>query len=238
MSTLLINGCSFANTWCNADQLGLQLGFDKTVNLGFSAGSNDRAFRTTVEYVLENKDVSFVILMLTFWDRMEAPWGKENVKYEGNWVTYAANGITGRLVDQLDKSDVEKKLLDRYIVDRFRYDVDEEYIDKLLINVITLTGWLKSRGIKYCVFNTCDDRYATMDNNKFDYLAKDTGVIDLKKFLSNIYIHNNGGPIPDIELEYAKEYNRKVDPRFVHYDERGGAVLNSFLNEYITNNCL
>jgi hypothetical protein len=224
-----------------ASNLGNRLGFDKTVNIGQSGGCNERTFRTTMDYILTNNDVSFVIIMLTFWNRLEAPWAAKPSPGEGKWLSYAANGLTEQLAGRMDKTEVERNLIDQYIIDRFRYDINEDYIDKLLMDIITLGSWLQSKGIQYCMFNTCDLRipeFLKMPNFKYRIVEKNPSIIDLKNFLSNQYIYANGGSIPEVEVKLAEEQNRLLQPELVHYDNHGSAILNNFLYNYISENIL
>jgi hypothetical protein len=238
MTKLLVNGCSFANSWSNADELGQRLNCSTTVNLGLPGGSNSRSLRTTAEYLTQNTDVSFVIIMLTVWDRQEAPWGKENDPYNKTWVSYAANGITNRMLSQIDKSEVELKLIDRYIVDKFKYDFDNAYMDKWLMDIITFSAWLDSLKIDYCIFNTCERRYQNFEDKKFQLIAKNNKIIDIKNFLSNIYIYDQGATCPQHELDNFKKQKIELDPAFIHWDSEGGKILNDFLYDYIVKNCL
>jgi len=240
MTKLLVNGCSFAHTWKNAEELGHRLNCNTTVNLGLPGGSNARTLRTTAEYLLQNSDVSFVIIMLTFWDRQEAPWAPQSQfnTYDKNWVSYAANGVTNQHRKQINKSEVEFKLLNQYIVDRFKYDFDDSYMDKWLMDIITFSSWLDSLKINYCMFNTCDRRYQKFEDKKFQLIEKNNKIINIKNFLSNVYIHSQGVPCPSNELENFK--NQKIDfaPEFIHWDYNGGKVLNDFLYDYIIENCV
>lgn len=231
MKKLLVNGCSYARRWSTYQDLAKQLGYQESVNIALGGGSNDRTFRTTYEYLTQNSDVDFVILKLTFFDRVEAPWGQANLPYENRWVSYAANGITNQLVKQMNKSAAEEKLIDRYIADRFRVEFDIDYLEKLMLNLTTFAGWLDSIGINYCIFNTCDiglKEYTKIPH----WIKRNPRIIDLNEFMSNQYIFdNNGGTIPEGETH--------LDPRHVHYYDRdNGLVLNNFLYEYITKNCL
>jgi hypothetical protein len=238
MTTLLVNGCSFAQTWQNANKLGDRLGIENTVNIGLAGGSNARTFRTTMEYLINNTDVSFVVLMLTFWDRQEAPWGDKNVPYDKNWVSYASNGIVNRVLEQINKSEVETKLLERYIIDRFKHDFDNSYMDKWLMDIITFGAWLESIGVNYCMFNTCEHRYQNFKDPKFQLIEKNPKIINIKTFLSNQYIYDNGGKVPENELENFKRNRIEFNPSFVHWDESGGDILTDFLYNYINKNCI
>lgn len=238
MTKLLVNGCSYAHVWKNAEELGNRLNCTTTVNLGLPGGSNARTLRTTAEYLMQNTDVSLVIIMLTFWDRQEAPWGNVRDTYDKNWVSYVANGVTNRLLEQVSKPDVELKLINQYIIDKFKYDFDDSYMDKLLIDIITFSAWLDSLKINYCIFNTCERKYQTFEDKKFQIIEKNKKIIDIKNFLSNAYIYNQGVACPGYELDFFKKQKIEFDPAFIHWDAVGGAILNNFLYDYIVKNCI
>lgn len=238
MSTLLLNGCSYAHWWShewfttgNISRLANSLGYDEVVNLATPGSSNSRIFRTTLEYLTSNPDVEFVVIALTFYSRFEAPWA-ETRPIEGRWVSYSSNGIK-------NESGFESPLYDhphikRYIADRFRYDLGIEYIDKLLADLIFFTGWLDSQGYKYCVFNTCEHLYSDphgfFDAKKIRWLAENPRVIDIKEFISNKWMHEHGAICPETE--------KQLEPLFRHYGNDGYTMLNDFLHEYITEHCL
>ena len=221
MSKLLINGCSYTVNWSPlCAQLGNQLGFTETTNLSMPGSSNDRIFRTTLEYIFTN-DVKYVIIALTFWDRQEAPWGKS-----ATWTDYSHNGL-------LRASEVDSpNLYNSYIQDRYRYDININYIDKLLNDIITFSGWLESKDIKYLIF-TSSGNYFEKNNFKFiqtklDYLKQNPRIIDIETWTSNQYMYDHGGT--SIEL------NGPPDGR--HYTKESFATLNEFIVDYINTNKL
>lgn len=234
MSKLLLNGCSYAHCWHNVDGLATRLGFDDTVNIGLPGSSNGRIFRSTLEYLTNNNDVGFVVIMLTFWSRFEAPWGSENIPLEGKWVSYASNGITNQIdSSRLDKSEVELKLLDNYITDRFKYDLGFEYFDKLATEIITFAGWLDSIGIPYVMFNPCEHLWSYSNGyyntDKLKWLRNNPRIIDIENFLANQWMHDNGADISQEERAKFQKARVAVDPRWAHYGVDGYAKLNDFL---------
>jgi hypothetical protein len=82
LSKLLLNGCSYAHCWHNINELSNRLGYTESINIGLPGSSNGRIFRSTLEYLTAHDDVGFVVIMLTFWSRFEAPWGKESIPLE------------------------------------------------------------------------------------------------------------------------------------------------------------
>lgn len=236
----MLNGCSYAHCWHNIHELSNRLGYTETVNIGLPGSSNGRIFRSTLEYLTVNDDVDFVVIMLTFWSRFEAPWANESAPYDGKWVSYASNGITNQIdKTRVNKSDVELKLLDQYITDRFKYDLGFEYFDKLLTELITFTGWLDSINKPYVVFNPCEHLISYTANNydtkKLQWLRNNPRVIDIENWLSNQWMYDNGAVISDEERAKFQTAGIPVDPRWAHYGLDGYAKLNDFLYNYITN---
>jgi len=233
---LLINGCSYAHCWPNYKQLGIKLNVDRVVNLARPGSSNDRIIRTTFEYVNNNLDIDFIILMLSYNARYEGPWRNNLGNEEGSWISYTPMGISMNWQD--DKINVELAPIEKYIQDKFVYDHNmTAYTEKTLINLILLTTWLDSKRINYCIFNTCDEIYdhpgfnsINSCRNKLDLLLTNKKVIDLRKFLSNQWMYDQGAVIPANQTT--------ISPMTVHYDRDGYGLLNNFLYDYIKENCL
>ena len=248
MKQLLINGCSYAVWWKNYHQLSDRLGFESCVNLGMNGSSNDRIFRTTVDYIIKNPQVEFVVLMTTFINRFEAPWARHKDGYEGFWVSYSPQGLTGPNLEKLLMlDDAELRKINKFIEDRYVLDLTRHgyaYNDKFFTNLIQLTGWLQSQNIKYCIFNACEDliehsvKLGIVNLNNVEYLTRDPRIIDIRTFMSNQYMYEQGAVIRDEERQAFDRINIPVDPRWVHYGEDGYTKLNDFLYNYITDKCL
>lgn len=218
MSKLLINGCSYAIAWnetCN--ELGSSLGFDNTVNIAHTGSSNSRIFRTTLDYILENS-VDFVILSLTYWDRQEALWGVNK-----QWVDYSPNGI----MKESAELQYPPEMYQGYIKNRFKFDIGTEYIEKLLNDIITFSGWLDHMNIRYLIFSAPDDNFKHENYNldKLKYINKNNRIIDIKDWSSNQYMFDNGGHSPDFTLGCV--------PGQLHFDGKSYKILNNFLYDYI-----
>lgn len=240
MSKLLLNGCSYAHCWHNVSDLSKQLGYTDTINIGLPGSSNSRIFRSTLEYLTANDDVDFVVIMLTFWSRFEAPWGKDAIPIEGKWVSYASNGITNQIDhSRVDKSNVELKMLDQYITDRFKFDLGFEYFDKLATELITFAGWLDSIDMPYVIFNPCEHLWSYSNSyyntDKLKWLKNNPQVIDIENWLANQWMYDNGAVISEEERIKFQTAGVPIDTRWAHYGLDGYAKLNDFLYNYITN---
>lgn len=243
MKHLLINGCSYGHTWKNYDQLADKLGAELTTNISCNGSSNERIFRTTFEYVLANPTVDFVIIMLTFYNRFEAPWAVKKGAVEGSWISYSHNGILSDHELTTEYQQAEHKLR-KYIETRAVYDTDMIYIEKLIIGLIMLTSWLDSRSIKYCVVNMGENLIKhAVDTNRFDtrkisLLRENKRIIDIENFLANEWMYNQGAVIRESEIAMFAAMGATADPKWVHYDLDGYTMLNNFLYNYINENCL
>ena len=229
MKHLLINGCSYATGWENYNQLADKLLVDNVSNIGRSGASNDRIFRTTTEYILDNPTVDFVIVMLTFFTRFEAPWAVDKGDQEGPWVSYSPQGINF-IKDRQIENHNKQLILEKYVKDKFIYDYNANYIDKTLINLIWVTAWLEMQNINYCIFNSCENQWVSV--KRMDQVRKNKKIINLSEFMSNQWMYDNGAKIQPNELD------KNIEPRWAHYGKDGYTLLNNFLYNYIKEHCL
>ena len=240
----MINGCSYGHAWTNAHELSERLGHDKCTNLSIPGSSNDRIFRSTVNFLLDNPDVDFVIVMLTFIFRFEAPLADRIQEYEGRFVSFSHAGINPKTQKQRMSSYNQTYMgrINQCIMDKFVFDVAGKFTDhseKFLINLILLTSWLDSKNINYCIFNTAeDDLQHYIKTQKIDQLIlseirKNKKIIDIDNFMSNQYMLDQGCQINQRDL---KEYG--LHPLHTHFGPDGYEKLNEFLYNYITEHCL
>lgn len=228
MSTLLLNGCSYAHAMqSGANDLGMLLGHNTTVNLGYCGGSNDRTFRTTTDYIINNK-VDFVIVMLTFWSRTEGAF-TEFSPIEGNWVSYAAPDSLD-LVKVADRKFISNKDdIKQYIKHKMVNDCNAAaYKDKLLTNIIQFSGWLDSINLPYLIFGACDMQYDSPGINnemKKHIINSNPRIINIFNWSSNKFLSecNMIGHAADLH----------VHPYMKHYQPSEHAPLFSYIAEYI-----
>lgn len=193
---LLVNGCSYAEVWGGKDlakDLDLNL-----INLSKSGASNSRIFRTTIDYILENDDIDTVILMLTFWDR-------EEIRIDDEYFDYNPNGFR-------NKSNKLTKDYTEYILNRYRYDFDnEQCVVNLLGKVLTTSAWLKSKNIKHIIFSGPGGYVLPGEKRKNILNLKEacrnvSEIIDLD-WSANQYLGELGADGPNNDLPYnARHY--------------------------------
>ena len=237
MKTLLLNGCSYADAYRNIGDLASRLGLKSSVNLGRPGGSNSRSFRTTLEYLSKNQDTGFVVLMLTFWGRFEAPWC-EHLPVEGKWISYSPHGLSPlrsnlRPTQSLshDVSDINSYIKHRVSTGGWLSD----YLDRTVIDVIMFSGWLDSMKIPYCIFHTTGLNYdidyqrEEFDKEKYQWIKNNPRIIDLD-WSSNQFMHDCGGR--------GYKEDQELDPRTRHYHINEHNILTDFLYNYIIDNNL
>ena len=209
---VLINGCSFMHNWHYARQFSelLQAG---AVNLAIQGSSNRRIIRTTVDYI-ESNTVDIAIIGLTFYDRQESPF---KINLSDPWVSYNSQGMQAVFSDPSDFSSfAEHQAIGRYIQDRYRYDINQHYIDILILDLRMLAGYLRERGIKFCIFNTCDRHLPILDLGP--------GFIPFD-FIGNVFLEQNGAQCyePDRDLPQNARH---------HYGE-DVKILTQYLCEHV-----
>lgn len=175
---ILINGCSFMDSYYYTRHFS-QLLNATTVNLSKPGSSNRRIIRTTAEYV-EHNPVDLVVLGLTFYDRQESPLSNRS----DPWVSYNSQGMQAVFADVNDFDSIEQhRQLGEYILSRYRYDINEHYLEALYLDLRMFAAYLKQKGIKFCIFNTCDRHHQNVDLG--------AGFVPFT-FIGNEYLEQNG----------------------------------------------
>lgn len=180
-----------------------------TVNLAKPGSSNRRIIRTTIDY-LESAPVDFVVLGLTFYDRQEGPFltiPKNSV--EGRWVSYNNQGFQATFISSSDfDSTVEHKMTEDYVKSRYRYDIGEQYLEQLYLDLRMFAGYMRNRGTGFCVFNTCDRHHWSVD------LGPEFVPFD---FVGNEYLEQMGS-VPfeqDIDLPQNARHHYREDVKIL-----------------------
>lgn len=217
---LLLNGCSFMDSYYYAQHFTNSFGAT-TVNLAKAGSSNRRIIRTTVNYI-ESNPVDFVILGLTFYDRQEGPFLTIPKPREGRWASYNSQGFQATFVNLSDfDSSVEHKLTEDYVKSRYRYDIGEQYLEQLYLDLRLFAGYMRDRGTGFCVFNTCERHHWNVN------LGPEFVPFD---FIGNEYLEQMGS------VPYKEDINLPENARH-HYGE-DVKILVDYLIEYIGTNRL
>jgi hypothetical protein len=211
---ILINGCSFMDNYHYQNQFGQLLG-GSAVNIAQAGSSNRRIIRTTAEYV-EHNPVDLVIIGLTFYDRQESPL-KPN--HDDPWVSYNSQGIQAVFSNAEDfSSATEYKLIDNYVISRYRYDINEHYLDALYLDLRMFAAYLTQKSIKFCIFNTCDRHHKSVD--------LEPGFVPFS-FIGNEYLEQNGS--------VCMEQDRELPLNARHHYGEDVIILVRYLVDYVKN---
>ena len=208
---VLLNGCSFMDSYFYRQHFDQLLGA-QTVNLAKPGSCNRRIIRTTVDFV-ESNPVDLVVLGLTFYDRQESPL----VNKPDPWVSYNSQGMQAVFSDVANfASSTEHKLVGDYILSRYRYDINTHYLDALYLDLRMLAGYLRDRGIRFCIFNTCDRHHKNIDLGP--------GFIPFN-FIGNEYLEANGS--------LCMEQDKGLPANARHHYGEDVIILVEYLVEYI-----
>lgn len=208
---VLLNGCSFMDNYHYREQFAELLVAD-VVNIAKPGSCNRRIIRTTVEHVEQNH-TDLVILGLTFYDRQESPFANKL----DPWVSYNAQGIQAVFSNIADYQSIEEfAQLNRYVDARYRYDINQHYLDSLYLDLRMLAGYLTYKNIKYCIFNTCDRHHKPVDLG--------TGFIPFN-FIGNEFLEQKGA-------EYF-EQDSELPQNARHHYGKDVIILTQYLVDYI-----
>jgi hypothetical protein len=208
---VLLNGCSFMDNWHYKGHFAKLLNAD-VVNLAKAGSSNRRIIRTSIDHI-ESNAVDVLILGLTFYDRQESPFAVHG----DPWVSYNSQGIQAVFSDITNySSPTEYDLIGRYVIDRYRYDINQHYLDQLYIDLRMLSGYLKHKQIKFCIFNTCDRHHKNIDLGP-GFLPFD--------FIGNEYLYENNC--------VSYEQDAGLSPNAQHHYEQDVIILAKYLKDHI-----
>lgn len=210
--TVLINGCSYAYQWKPTQWFE---GYN-IVNIAECGGSNRRAMRTTVEWILKNGNPDYVLFPITFLNRSESFFDHNLPKAE--YISICAGFYTshklGPLIEELAAHEHPSMLLDRFVTDMVMFD-----------------SFLKQRNIPYLAWNMCTPEYGMPYANvndglqlKMDWFKNNPSIIDFS-FVGNIYLEANGA-------RAASEDELAHHPVARHYDKADYYILEKYLNDY------
>lgn len=207
--TVLINGCSYAFGW-NPDKW-----FEgyNIVNLASNGGSNRRAMRTTIEWILTNGNPDYVIIPITFLDRTETFFDSNvsDARYIDINSGFYAQHPMGHVTEQFIAHEHTSARFDRFLTD-----------------LIMFTAFLQQRNIPYIMFNMCiRNMPSLLDHDliriKANYLSKDSGIIDLN-FVGNKYLGDNGATPAASDINFDAEVR--------HHNVNDYHILEKYLNDY------
>ena len=228
MSTLLINGCSFARCWNSSEEFLKSLSCDQVINLGKDGGSLQRVVRTTVEWIAQNGPPKMVIIPIPLATRWELSIAKNEDDIDGTWYPM-------QLKEYLDEKKistlVDFKKLEK-LTELYYGSIPDirTYWDSCFTDLILLSSFLEQTKINYLIFDMCNnfkmkhlkgykgfEKIKLIDNNK--------KIIDLFGFCGNKYMH-------DIMKDKDKDKN-EINPLMHHHSNKEYKELENYLLNYL-----
>ena len=224
MKTLLLNGCSFGQVWKPSGDFVKKLGCDNVTNISKVATGFQRTCRTTLEWISQNNDPTFVIIPITFSHRWELAVSAEEDDIDGSWFPIQRK----ELIDDVKLNlhdDVSKTKL-KQLVDLYYGSIPtiKTYWDKLFTEIILLASFLENRKIKYLFFDMCNefDKKHIKGYKAFEKLKMinaNKNIIDIFGFCGNRYMWstmNNKEQI-DFNTHHAPEQYLELEKYILDY---------------------
>lgn len=226
MSTLLVNGCSFTRCWNPSDSFVRSLNCTNVINLSKNGTSFQRSCRSTVEWIAQNSNPSFIIIPITFSHRWELALNEDEDIIDGSWLPLQnLNSLSENY--KLEETTIKKltKLVDEYykIIPTIK-----TYWDKMFTEIIMFSGWLDSKNIPYLLFDMCnqfDKKHLKgyKGFKKIKLIEKNKKIIDLFKFCGNYYMWQS----------MNEENKKSIDPLTYHHYSNEYQKLENYLQNYL-----
>jgi hypothetical protein len=227
VSTLLINGCSFARIWKPEDSFVKSLGCDIAVNIGKDGTSLPRTVRSTIEWIAQNGDPTFVLIPITLCTRWELSIARKDDVLDGTWYPMQ---IREYLQKDKISTDVDFKRLEE-LSDLYYASIPNirTYYDRAFTDMIALCGFLDSRKVDYLMFDICNN--FTTDHligyqgfEKIKFLNQNKKIIDIFNFCGNHFMW---------ESLQDSEKKSNTDPYMHHHDLEQYQLLEKYLLSYL-----
>jgi len=225
MSTLLINGCSFARCWNPSNEFLKSLSCDQVINLGKKGGSLQRVVRTTVEWIAQNGPPAMVIITIPPTTRWELSIAKNEDDVDGTWYPMQ---IKEYLDEKKISTLVDFKKLEK-LTELYYGSIPDirTYWDSCFTDLILLSSFLEQTKINHLIFDMCNnfeikhlkgykgfEKIKLINNNK--------KIIDLFEFCGNKYMY-----------EMIKDKNKnEIDPFMYHHSNKEYKDLENYLLNY------
>ena len=228
MKTILLNGCSFAEYWAPSDKFVSSFGCDNLINLGKAGTSFQRTCRSTVEWIAQNGNPTFVMIPITFAHRWELALNQDEDDIDGSWVPLQnSNFLSDDYKVQESSIDDVKKLVDQYykIIPTIK-----THWDKMFTDIITFSAFLEKQKINYLMWdmsNGFDKQHIRgyKGFHKIDLISQNPRIIDIWKFCGNRYMRDT-----------MPEDLRQKTPEFAHHhDSTRYKELEKYIIKYINN---
>lgn len=224
MNTLLLNGCSFGECWTPTDNFFKSLGCGEVVNISKVATSFQRTCRSTVEWIAQNGNPSFVVIPITFAHRWELAISKTEDLIDGAWFPLQRKELIDAHKNAL-RSDVDvdrlKNMLDLYYGSILTINT---HWDKIFTEIIMLSSFLEQKNIKYLFFDMCnefDKKHIKgyKGFNKVKLIESNKNIVDLFNFCGNRYMWNSidDNDNVDVNTHHAPEQYKHLENYLLTY---------------------
>ena len=226
MKTLLLNGCSFGESWEPSEDFASALGCDNVVNISKQATSFQRTCRSTVEWIAKNGNPNFVIVPITFSHRWELAINQHEDQIDGSWYPIQRKELLDTTFLTLHE-DVDKNKLSE-LIDLYYGSIPtiKTYWDKLFSELIMLTAFLENSNISYVMFDMCNefDKKHLKGHKGFEkikLIETNKKVIDLFTFCGNKFMwnHMQNKEKHDFNIHHAPEQYRELEKYLLKYVE-------------------
>lgn len=214
VNTVLLNGCSYTHGWnpvmwfkdCNI------------VNLAKQGGSNRRAMRTTIEWILKNGNPDYVILPITYPERRECIF-IDSPEYVSVNIGYFKH---------------RDKFLEEAALTFWSHEDSFQSVDNLFTDIIMFSAFLSSRNINHMIFDMCNNWEEGLRNldqlrllSKMQEIEKNPSIIDFFHFCGNLYLHKNNA-----SFDCETELKNNPQPRGIHYNKSDYYILEQYLDTF------
>jgi len=224
VNTLLLNGCSFGECWTPTDNFFKSLGCGEVVNISKVATSFQRTCRSTVEWIAQNGNPSFVVIPITFAHRWELAISKTEDLIDGAWFPLQRKELIDAHKNAL-RSDVDvdklKNMLDLYYGS---IPTINTHWDKIFTEIIMLSSFLEQKNIKYLFFDMCnefDKKHIKgyKGFNKVKLIESNKNIVDLFNFCGNRYMWNSidDNDNVDVNTHHAPEQYKHLENYLLTY---------------------
>ena len=204
---IYILGCSYMHSYGNWAELKqnsgqiheLSVGFPNArfTNLSYGGSSFANHQRVLVDTVLKNQPERLLLIWgLTFWYRFQLP--KTNLDGARQIVHH------NHLSASTEPSHT-------YVAQHYNHLLDnsEYYMHQNTQHITTITGWLKSLGHSYLVFNTADDffaNYISKNSQDYQHLLTDPDILSLTDFFLNDWLFAHGATPAPGDYDLVQNY--------------------------------
>jgi len=194
MSTLLLNGCSFTKCWQPTKNFLKILNCDTIKNIAVDGSSFQRSVRTTIEWVAQNGNPSFVIIPITFTHRWELAIGNKDNDIEGSWIPIQRKEFLNK--NKISNLVDFKKL--ENLIDLYYGSIPDikTYWDQCFTNIISISSFLQNQKNNYLLFDICNNfvkkhlkGYKGFE--KIKLIEQNKKIIDLFNFCGNKHMWNS-----------------------------------------------